>query len=145
MKAVVVVLAFAACAFAVQVPKIVDDCGGKCPFVPQSASFNVDPTPGNPVTITFSGLFNKDFTSGRFECDNYVKVFVWINAGVATGDACAAGNFKCPIASSTTTQTQTQTINVPSNAIAGSYYSHCKFYDQDDAVYANAKVYFSIA
>jgi len=130
----------------VQIPRIVDRCNGECPFVPVSAAFDVDPVPGGTVIISFKGLFKKDYPSdGHFECRTYVRVIFWIEAGYSEGLSCVPGGFNCPIiADPVNEQTEAQTLEVPSNAIRGSYYSHCHFFTTGRAVYANAEVYFEI-
>jgi len=162
MKCVVaLVVLFAACSSAVpvlfrnatdsplkvgvQIPRIVDTCFGKCPFIPKSAAFDVDPVPGGTVVISFTGLFQQDYPAdGTYQCTTYVRVIFWIEAGQSEGDSCIPGGFKCPItADPINDQTEAQTLNVPSNAIKGSYYSHCTFL-AGETVYADAEVYFTI-
>jgi len=132
----------------VQTPTLENLCPS-CPFVPAASnpvSFNVDPKPGISVQVSFNNAqFKLPFNAGRFLCKNYVKfLFSWVSAGEASGDACAAGNFHCPITAGV--HTEVQTLNVPSNAIKSSYYSHCQFFETSGAetLYADAKIFFKI-
>jgi len=129
--------------YTVQVPKIEDQCGGKCPFVPSSASFDKDPTPGLNVTITFKGHFGKVFTSGHYECKTAIRILFWIDVSSSTGDACEpVGKFKCPVQIGN--GAEAAMMGVPTSAVSGSYRAHCKYFDQNAALYADAYVFFSI-